>query len=52
MFSPEVMDVFWKAVSITGKGMLGIFLFMFLFFLIIQGIDKLFPKEIEKDDKK
>ncbi len=32
-----------SAIQVTGIGMLGIFVFMFIFFLVIKGIDKLFP---------
>lgn len=49
MFSQEVMNVFWQTLSVTAKGMSGIFLFMFVFFLIVKGLDKLFPKELEGD---
>lgn len=48
MFSQDVINVFWQTISITVKGMGGIFLFMFLFFLIVKGLDKLFPKELER----
>lgn len=48
MLSQEVVSVFWQTIDITIKGMSGIFLFMMLFFLIVIGLDKLFPKEIER----
>jgi Na+-transporting methylmalonyl-CoA/oxaloacetate decarboxylase gamma subunit len=47
MFSQEVMNVFWQTIDISIKGMSGIFLFMLLFFLIVIGLDKLFPRKIE-----
>jgi len=50
MFTQEVMNVFWQTIDITIKGMSGIFLFMLLFFLIVIGLDKLFPKEIERNN--
>jgi len=34
---------FNSAVEVTGIAMIGIFGFMFIFFLVIKGIDKLFP---------
>ncbi|KAF0148197.1 MAG: hypothetical protein FD143_2938 [Ignavibacteria bacterium] len=49
MFTQEVMNVFWQAIDVAIKGMSGIFLFMFLFFWIVIGLDKLFPKEVEKN---
>ena len=39
-----VMD----ALKVTLEGMIGIFAFMLLFYLTILGIDKLFPKKVEK----
>lgn len=32
-----------SSFSVMGIGMLGIFLFMFVFFLVIKGLDKAFP---------
>ncbi|NWF88951.1 MAG: hypothetical protein HXY50_05750 [Ignavibacteriaceae bacterium] len=46
MFTQEVLTNFYNSVWITFKAMSGIFVFMFVFFIIIQLIDKLFPKEI------
>jgi len=48
MFSQQVIDTFWNALVITGKGMLGIFVFMGLFYLIIKLLDKLFPQSLEE----
>lgn len=50
MFTQEAINNFWNAVVITGKGMMGIFIFMGLFYLIIKLLDKLFPKEIEREE--
>ncbi|MEW6653964.1 MAG: hypothetical protein AB1394_10920 [Bacteroidota bacterium] len=51
MFTQEVLNVFWQSIDVAIKGMSGIFLFMFLFFLIVIGLDKIFPKgsESKKD---
>lgn len=51
MLTQEVMNTFWYAVSITGKGMLGIFIFMGLFYLLIKLLDILFPQKLEKEEK-
>lgn len=48
MLTQQTIDTLWQALSVTAKGMLGIFFFMLIFFLIIQLIDRLFPKEIER----
>lgn len=32
-----------SAITVTGMAMVGIFGFMFIFFLVIKAIDKLFP---------
>lgn len=49
MFTPETLKNFWDSISIMLKGMGGIFVFMFVFFLIIQLIDKMFPKKVESE---
>jgi Na+-transporting methylmalonyl-CoA/oxaloacetate decarboxylase gamma subunit len=45
--SQEALNIFYQALTITYQGMAGIFIFMFIFFLIIKLIDKVFPKEKE-----
>lgn len=37
------MNNFEAALEVTGLGMLGIFLFMVIFYFAIKAIDKLFP---------
>ncbi|MEB2297648.1 MAG: OadG-related small transporter subunit [Ignavibacteria bacterium] len=49
MFSPEILSNFWTSIEVMIKGMGGIFVFMFVFFMIIQLIDKLFPKKAENE---
>ncbi|HSN61450.1 MAG TPA: OadG-related small transporter subunit [Ferruginibacter sp.] len=39
------MDPLNAALTVTGLGMAGIFIFMFIFYLSIRIIDKLFPGE-------
>ncbi len=34
-----------KALEIAGIGMIGVFVFMTVFYLIIRGLDKFFPYE-------
>lgn len=51
MFSQEIINTFWNAFVITGKGMTGIFVFMGIFYLVIRALDKLFPQEAEQDPK-
>jgi hypothetical protein len=48
MFTPEAINNFWTALSITGKGMFGIFVFMGLFYLLIKVLDRAFPKSVEE----
>lgn len=50
MFSQEVLNTFWYALSITVKGMTGIFIFMGLFYLIIKLLDILFPQKIDREE--
>jgi len=49
MFSQDIMNIFWQALTITLQGMSGIFIFMFVFFLVIKIIDKVFPKKEQAD---
>ena len=50
MFTQESINVFWQTISVMVKGMGGIFLFMFVFYWIVIGLDKFFPKETEKEN--
>lgn len=52
MFSQEVINTFWNALVVTGKGMTGIFVFMGIFYLTIIALDKFFPYKPEEEDKK
>jgi|GEM_PF-995375 len=41
---PEtVMRIFKQALAVTGKGMLALFAFMFLFFILLVLVDRIFP---------
>ncbi|WP_418892501.1 OadG-related small transporter subunit [Limibacterium fermenti] len=41
-----------QALEIAGLGIVGVFVFMALFYLLIRGLDKLLPhKEDDKADK-
>ena len=47
--SETVIRVFKQALAITGKGMLALFAFMLLFFILLLLVDKIFPgKESEQ----
>ncbi|MGE5436138.1 MAG: OadG-related small transporter subunit [Syntrophothermus sp.] len=46
-FTKDAVNNLWPALEVTVKGMGGIFIFMVIFFFIIQGLDKLFPKKEE-----
>jgi hypothetical protein len=41
--SENVWPIFNQALAITGKGMLALFIFMSLFFVLLILIDRLFP---------
>ena len=45
MFTPEIINNFYEALSVTGKGMAGIFIFMAIFYLVIKLLDKVFPQK-------
>lgn len=48
---PEsVMKIFNQALAVTGKGMLALFAFMLLFFILLVVIDRIFPgKDTENE---
>ncbi|HOD53272.1 MAG TPA: hypothetical protein PKJ08_01975 [Candidatus Cloacimonadota bacterium] len=46
-FSPESVDVMFQALSVMGKGMLGIFIFMLVFYLLILSLEKIYKKKPE-----
>jgi hypothetical protein len=41
--SETVLRIFKQALAITGKGMLALFAFMLLFFILLVLVDKVFP---------
>lgn len=41
------LDSFYKALEISGIGLITVFIFMVIFFFVIIGIDKLFPYKNE-----
>ncbi len=47
--SETVMRIFKQALAVTGKGMLALFAFMLLFFILLVLVDRIFPgKESEQ----
>jgi hypothetical protein len=46
---PEsVFKIFKQALAVTGKGMLALFVFMLLFFVLLVLVDKVFPGREEE----
>ena len=41
--SDAVLTVFHRALAVTGKGMLALFAFMLLFFILLIVVDRVFP---------
>jgi hypothetical protein len=41
--SESVLKIFNQALAVTGKGMLALFAFMFLFFVLLLLVDRIFP---------
>jgi hypothetical protein len=49
--SETVLAIFRKALAVTGKGMLALFVFMLLFFVLLVLVDKIFPgKDVENSN--
>jgi hypothetical protein len=40
--APSVRENFLSSVAVLGKGMLGIFIFMTMFYLLIYGLERVF----------
>jgi hypothetical protein len=43
-----VLQTFKQALAVTGKGMLALFAFMLLFFILLVLVDKVFPGREEQ----
>lgn len=41
------LEPFYKAIEISGIGIITVFFFMVIFFFVIVGIDKIFPYKKE-----
>jgi len=41
--SESILATFQQALAVTGKGMLALFIFMLLFFILLVLVDKVFP---------
>jgi hypothetical protein len=41
--SETVLRIFKQALAVTGKGMLALFAFMLLFFVLLLVVDRIFP---------
>jgi len=44
----EILPVFSEALDVSFKGMTALFIFMFIFFILIVVVDKVFPYKEEK----
>jgi hypothetical protein len=48
ILSYETLSNFIASLNVMWKGMLGIFIFMGIFYLLIHGLNRLFPGKNEK----
>ncbi|MDD8012579.1 MAG: hypothetical protein PHX05_03780 [Acidobacteriota bacterium] len=49
--SEAMRMIFQQALAVTGKGMLALFAFMFLFYVLLVVVDRIFPgKESASSD--
>ncbi|MCK9329596.1 MAG: hypothetical protein PHY08_08940 [Candidatus Cloacimonetes bacterium] len=47
-FSPEAIEIFQEAIFVMLKGMLGVFVFMLIFYLLVKFLEYIFKdKEVE-----
>jgi hypothetical protein len=46
--SDTVLNTFHQALAVTGKGMLALFAFMLLFFVLLVLVDRIFPGQEEQ----
>lgn len=43
-----LLSIFRQALAVTGKGLLALFAFMLLFFVMLVVVDRIFPAQEEK----
>ena len=45
------MQNFYNSIQVMAYGMIGIFLFMIIFYFVTKGLDKVFPQKDDEDIK-
>jgi formate-dependent nitrite reductase membrane component NrfD len=48
-FSSDAMDVFFQSLSVMAFGMIGIFCFMFVFYILVKVLDRVYQDDLEKE---
>ena len=48
-FSSDAMDVFFQSLSVMAFGMIGIFCFMFVFYVLVKILDRVYRDDMEKE---
>ena len=48
-FSSDAMDVFFQSLSVMVFGMIGIFCFMFVFYILVKVLDRVYRDDLEKE---
>ena len=48
-FSSDAADVFYQSLNVMVLGMVGIFCFMFVFYLLVKILDRVYRDDLEKE---
>ena len=48
-FSSDAVGVFYQSLSVMAFGMIGIFCFMFVFYLLVKVLDRVYRDDMEKE---
>jgi len=48
-FSSDAMEVFFQSLSVMAFGMIGIFCFMFVFYILVKILDRVYRDDLEKE---
>jgi len=48
-FSSEAVGVFFQSLNVMAFGMIGIFCFMFVFYVLVKILDRVYRDDMEKE---
>ena len=48
-FSSDAVEVFYQSLNVMAFGMIGIFCFMFVFYILVKVLDRVYRDDLEKE---